>query len=642
MKLSVIIVNYNVRHFLEQALYSVLKSGSGVDMEVFVVDNNSVDNSVEMVRELFPSVKVIANKENLGFSKANNQAIRESAGEYVLLLNPDTVLQEDTLKKCCDFMDAHLDCGGLGVRMIDGKGKFLPESKRGLPTPAVALFKMTGLSAIFPKSRVFGKYHLKYLPETETHAVDVLSGAFMMLRKETLDKVGLLDEAFFMYGEDIDLSYRITLGGYLNYYFPGTTIIHYKGESTKKKSANYVKVFYNAMVLFARKHYNHNMAGWFAFFIAIAVRLRAILALLWRFLSALVMPLLDFAAVYAGYFLIARYWEIYNKYVRGFYPEEYYWLHIPAYVLALLLAVFISGGYDRPYLMRRVTRGAFFGAVVVFAAYAFLPKNMQFSRAILGLGSAWAMLALPLVRIVLQAIKTGKFDLEDRRGQRIMVVSGEKESRRIQELLAQSSVYYDFIGFVSPDENKPEGFLGNLKQITEVSDIFQINQVIFSAKDVPGASIMEAMSALSGADINFKIVPENSLVIIGSNSKNAPGEMYTIDIQFGIAQRQMQRKKRTLDLTCALLLWLLLPVTVLFQSGRKMLRFSGGIFLGKHTWVSYQGLPGSKGLPAMKPGLFHPSQAFNKPEQEANSNLAYARDYSVQKDLNILAKQFFA
>lgn len=272
MKLSVVIVNYNVVHFLEQALHSVFKAGTGLDMEVFVVDNNSVDNSVEMVKATFPTVKVIANKENVGFSRANNQAVRESQGEYVLLLNPDTVLREDTLTKCISFMDQTADCGGLGVRMIDGKGRFLPESKRGLPTPAVALYKMTGLAALFPKSRKFGRYHLKYIPENETHEVDVLSGAFMMLRKSVLDKIGLLDEAFFMYGEDIDLSYRITQAGFKNYYFPQTTIIHYKGESTKKKSANYVRVFYQAMVLFAQKHYNKKMAGWFAFFISIAIR----------------------------------------------------------------------------------------------------------------------------------------------------------------------------------------------------------------------------------------------------------------------------------------------------------------------------------------------------------------------------------
>ncbi len=256
MKLSVVIVNYNVEHFLEQCLLSVRKASKSVDMEVFVVDNISIDGSVEMVRQKFPEVILIANQDNVGFSKANNQAMRIAKGEYVLLLNPDTVVEEDTFIKVVDFMDAHPQAGGLGVKMIDGKGKFLPESKRGLPTPAVAFYKIFGLASLFPKSKKFGRYHLGFLDKEETNEIEILSGAFMLMRKETLDKVGLLDEAFFMYGEDIDLSYRIILGGYKNYYFPETKIIHYKGESTKKSSVNYVFVFYNAMIIFAKKHFS--------------------------------------------------------------------------------------------------------------------------------------------------------------------------------------------------------------------------------------------------------------------------------------------------------------------------------------------------------------------------------------------------
>ncbi|HOP13527.1 MAG TPA: glycosyltransferase family 2 protein, partial [Lentimicrobium sp.] len=243
MKLSVVIVNYNVKYFLEQCLHSVEAAIRDLDAEVFVVDNNSVDGSVEMVREKFPRIRLIANTVNTGFSVANNQAIRESSGEYVLLLNPDTVVELDTFTRSVEFMDAHPDAGGLGIKMVDGSGKYLPESKRGLPTPAVAFYKIFGLSALFPKSKIFGQYHLGYLDRDQTHVVDVLAGAYMMLRRETLEKTGLLDETFFMYGEDIDLSYRITKAGYKNYYYPGARIIHYKGESTKKSSINYVFVF---------------------------------------------------------------------------------------------------------------------------------------------------------------------------------------------------------------------------------------------------------------------------------------------------------------------------------------------------------------------------------------------------------------
>ena len=296
MKLSIIIVNYNVRHFLEQCLTSVYKAIPNVSAEVFVVDNNSPDDSVEMVRNNFPNVHLIHNKDNVGFSRANNQAIEISKGEYVLLLNPDTVVEEDTFENCIEFMDAHPDAGGLGVKMIDGSGKFLPESKRGLPTPSVSFYKIFGLSKLFPKSKKFAKYHLGYLDENETNEIEVLSGAFMWMRKSTLDKVGYLDETFFMYGEDIDLSYRIILGGYKNYYLPKVKIIHYKGESTKKGNLKYVFVFYNAMIIFSKKHFAKKAKA-FSFFINIAIYLRAFLAVLSRFAAKIRLPLTDIAVM---------------------------------------------------------------------------------------------------------------------------------------------------------------------------------------------------------------------------------------------------------------------------------------------------------------------------------------------------------
>jgi GT2 family glycosyltransferase len=275
VELSVIIVNYNVAYFLEQCLNSCLKAAEHADIEILVIDNNSVDGSEDMMREKFPDIPYIMNKENLGFSKANNQGMKMAKGRYVVLLNPDTVVEELTFRKTIDFMDAQPEAGGLGVRMLDGRGKFLPESKRGLPTPSVAFYKIFGLSAIFPKSKTFGKYHLGYLDEFQTHEVEILSGAFMLMRKSVLDEIGLLDEAFFMYGEDIDLSYRIVLAGYKNYYFPETRIIHYKGESTKKSSVNYVFVFYRAMVIFANKHFSQKNAKLFSVLINLAIYFRA-------------------------------------------------------------------------------------------------------------------------------------------------------------------------------------------------------------------------------------------------------------------------------------------------------------------------------------------------------------------------------
>ena len=288
MKLSVVIVSYNVKYHLEQCIRSVIKASDELEADIWVVDNASSDGSVEYLQAIFPDVHFISNTENVGFSRANNQAIRISEGEYVLLLNPDTIVAEDTLKGCVDFLDTHPTVGATGVRMLNADGTFAPESRRGLPTPFTSFCKMTGLSSLFPKSRTFGKYYMKYLDPDEANPIEVISGAFNMLRRSALDKIGLLDEDFFMYGEDIDLSYRMLLGGWQNYYLP-YYILHYKGESTAKTSFRYVHVFYNAMLIFFNKHFGKKYL-FLGYLIRLAVIIRAmmdmIIQLLLRILPA--------------------------------------------------------------------------------------------------------------------------------------------------------------------------------------------------------------------------------------------------------------------------------------------------------------------------------------------------------------------
>lgn len=258
-KVSIVIVNYNVCFFLEQCLHSVQAAISGIDAEIIVVDNNSTDGSVAYLRPKFPDVLFIENKSNTGFSKANNQALKQCQGEYILVLNPDTVIGEESIRTLCFFMDEHEKAGAAGVKMIDGCGIFLPESKRSFPTPWISFCKLFGLSKLFPNSRQFAAYSLPYLSHNKQHKVDVLAGAFMFIRHDALKKTGLFDEAFFMYGEDIDLSYRIKLSGYTNYYLP-ERILHYKGESTMHGNIKYIRAFYDAMLIFYKKYYPKS--GW--------------------------------------------------------------------------------------------------------------------------------------------------------------------------------------------------------------------------------------------------------------------------------------------------------------------------------------------------------------------------------------------
>lgn len=277
MKLTVVIVSYNVRSYLVQCLRSLAKALDGTDSEIYVVDNHSKDDTVEYLSSHFPEVQLVASPHNLGFARANNLAIRKSASEYVLLLNPDTVVAERTVREALDFMDAHPDAGALGVRMLDVTGASARESRRGLPSPMVAFYKMTGLCARFPKHPRLGHYYMGDLPWESPARIEVVSGAFCMLRREALDKVGCLDEDFFMYGEDIDLSYRILKGGYHNYYLP-SLILHYKGESTQKSSFRYVHVFYEAMLIFFKKHYS-GMSLLLSLPVKVAIYAKAFLAL---------------------------------------------------------------------------------------------------------------------------------------------------------------------------------------------------------------------------------------------------------------------------------------------------------------------------------------------------------------------------
>lgn len=285
MELSVIIVNYNVKYFLEQCLCSVKQAIQGIEAEVLVVDNASADDSIAYLQPKFPFVQFIQSPQNLGFAKANNLALQQAKGRYILFLNPDTIVAQDSFTQCMAFMQAHPLCGALGVRMIDGSGSFLPESKRSFPSPWVSFFKLTGLAQLFPHSAVFNRYALGHLAENQTQVVDVICGAFMMLTLQAAQQTRGFDEDYFMYGEDVDLSYRLQQLGYTNYYFAGTTIIHFKGESAGQNSYKHNRMFYKAMMIFVQKHYAKNRWSVFAVVLQLAIMLRGGFAFMGKLLQ---------------------------------------------------------------------------------------------------------------------------------------------------------------------------------------------------------------------------------------------------------------------------------------------------------------------------------------------------------------------
>ncbi|NBR14559.1 MAG: glycosyltransferase, partial [Crocinitomicaceae bacterium] len=617
--LSVVIVNYNVEYFLEQCLNAVRSASKELKVQVFVVDNNSIDGSVLMVQEKFPEVTVVANKDNVGFSKANNQAILMSDARYVLLLNPDTVIEEDTFLKTVNFMDEHPESGGLGVRMVDGKGVFLPESKRGFPTPAVSFYKIFGLSRIFPKSKTFGQYHLGYLSEFETNKVDVLSGAFMMLRSEMLDKVGLLDEMFFMYGEDIDLSYRIKLGGYENYYFAGTKIIHYKGESTKKSSVNYVFIFYKAMILFAKKHFSDKNAKLFSLAINLAIYFRASIAIANRFVSKVTLPFFDYVVYLSGLIALTNQWRMKDIH----FPHFAYWAIIPIYALVWLISSIFFGVYDKGASKSTIIKSTIIGTIGILTLYALFPKDWQFSRLYILIGSSWVIFANIFIRMLVNLYTNNTFSLPKAPKKRFAILGSEQEYKRVEFILTNTYPNIDIVEGIGLTELYPKA-AGLKNQIDQIIDIHKINEIIFCSKELTSKEIIDVMIQVNQREIDFKIAPPETSYLIGSNSIDTSGDLYSLNFN-AISKPENLRSKRFVDFIFSLVFIFVSPFVIWkYKNKARFIKNMVQVFLGKKTFVGYflSQNPNSKNLPHLKKGILRP---FNvSKDAEDDSNLFYA------------------
>lgn len=643
MKLSVIIVNYNVKYFLEQALLAAQKACAGMEADIWVVDNNSSDGSMELVESRFPEVQRIANKENVGFSKANNQAIRASTGEYVLLLNPDTVVAEDTFEKAIAFMDAHPQAGGLGIRMLDGAGRFLKESKRGLPTPKVAFYKMFGLSSLFKQSRKYGQYHLSFLDEHANHEVDILAGAFMLMRRSVLDEVGLLDEKYFMYGEDIDLSYRIKLAGYQNWYFAESAIIHYKGESTKKDSVNYVRVFYQAMAIFARQYFSPNSARLFGLLIQLGIFVRATIALLKRWSVLFFNPVLDALLIYGGMYVLKNFWEDNVKVEDGtIYPAIFMQVIVPIYVLLWVLSAYFSGAYDKPFRAAKLIRGLLVGTLAISAAYGFFPADHRYSRGLILVGAAWSILLTVSARALINLAFRGHSGLTAPPEKGTIVVGSAAETNRVHAILQRAGVKHKFLGFVSndPADASNEFYLGTIDNLPNILAALRVDELIFCGAELSNKDIISYFEKLGPVVEDLKIVPADSHYIIGSNSVDYPGDTYTPDFNLRITDSSSKRNKRVVDLCAGLLLIAGWPV--FFWAYPWQIRSLGLIatlLTGQRTLIGY---PAQTQLPRLKPALIDLAAEESNEALRLRIRKNYAKDYAALDDLRLLLLLFRA
>jgi GT2 family glycosyltransferase len=705
--ISVVIVNYNVREFLEQALESVERASAGLAVETFVVDNDSADGSVAMVRERFPAVRVIANDANVGFARANNQAIREARGRYLLILNPDTLLQENTLQALVGFMDRHPEAGAAGCRILNPDGTFAPESRRAFPTPAVAFYRLSGLSRLFPRSPVFGRYNLTYLPKDEVCEVDALSGSCMMVRRAALYEngrkgewengstassslpprspsppfplaqpggAGLLDEDFFMYGEDLDWCYRIQQAGWRIYYTPETQIIHYKGESTKKGELRYVRLFYGAMLRFVEKHLNgapeagpwrRSSSRLLALGIRAGIVVRALLTFLGGVARVLGAPVADGVLAFAAVVAAAAAWEALSD---ATFDEAFYTVVAPAYAAAAVAGVALAGGYRRGRTRRlRPALAGLAGAFLVIAALSFFVKTIAFSRAVLMLGFFGAAVLLTARRLARRR-RPGV--------RRVLLVGSAAEADRLQRLVRghprPGALLLGYVAEPAPakaggagdgagDAGGPAGRmpgrmpgtmprLGDLRHLRDLARLHAADDVVFAADALSNTAILGLMRQLRDLPVQLKILTSGRDRIIGKAS------IEDLSVPFVEAERAVAPlrggTRRLLDVPVAVVGVALHPLLRLLAraTGARRLRTLAaasarmpGVLAGRRALVGYD--PAGPHPPrdwGLSPGVVSILDSLDeRPASIVEAHRAYwfyARNQSLSLDVEILLR----
>lgn len=678
--ISLVIVNYNVKEFLANLLTSVDKARGNLVLETFVVDNDSSDGSISYLRRRFPHVTFIENRENVGFGRANNQAIQTATGKYTLLINPDTLIEEDTLRVMFEHMENHPNTGAAGCKILNPDGTFADESRRTIPTPWKALGKVLGLATLFPQSKMLAGYYMNWLDENTPSEVPVISGSFMFFRTDVLKELDGFDERFFMYGEDIDLCYRLSQTGKVIDYVPSTSIIHYKGESTKKDNIDYIIIFNKALYQFFEKHYSYSYTLLFRMIIVSGIVIRGIIGYAKTLLKRVSQPLIDLAILNILVFVafILRY---------GINPTEVLERYEPRYLVynvCIAVLYVIAGKYYDLYGSNRHSAAAVLKAtlfaIIGTAVITYFFREYAFSRWILIMAAISGALLLSTLRLIRKnRRKSEQFSTGQFQPSRILVVGlNDKTADLIRKIRGRVDWNYQIMGVVSalPESEMEEieriPMVGYINQIASLSRYHKVGQVFFLVDAVSHEQVLHAMTQLQGMDLVFKIVPNTLDYIIGKSNVEYLDNIPVVDVQLLYYTTWNRFAKRNFDLLLStILLALLTPLLIIpwlhtlrkrvdykFYTGEKSyttLRLGpignwvnlytklGYIFTGKISFVGAPMVPNRKeSMLYYKHGLtglrqYHESRSGPLEEGE-HFELHYLQNYSIWLDLDILAK----
>ncbi len=649
--LSIIIVSYNVKEFLQNLLQSINKSAGKLNVEVIVVDNASEDGTIESIAERFPEVKIIANETNVGFGKANNQAMKIAKGKYFLLINPDTIVREDTFTKMINFFESTPEAGMAGCKVLNPDGTLQLPCRRSFPGPWVSFTKISGLSKVFPKSKLFAKYNLTYLDENKTYTVDAISGSFMFLRREVYEKTAGFDEQFFMYGEDLDFCYRVKESGYKIYYYPETEIIHYKGESTKRSSIDETRVFYKAMSLFVEKHF---ASSWIVkILLKFAITFREGIAFVNKNKMIIIPAIIDFVGFMSLLFVAENIYKFRPNW-NGFPAETKPFVYIfPA--LFQLLVSSISGVYRRNLLsVSKTIVGLVIGLVLISSSTFFL-KQYAFSRAVVLITYVLVFTFFVSWRVVLKLFfKIGISDTVLK--QKTLIVGTGNLARSLYRKIKNSfQVRDNVVGFISRnmkevgytiEDNVP--VLGSTKNISKVIRDLKIEKVIFAPDEIPFSDIFEIVAKEQEGNVNFLIAGGELDYIVGKSAVTILENISLMEINYNIGSVSHRLNKRLFDIFFSIpVLLFIYPFVFLFskEKGSEFSRFvleMPKVFIGEKSIVGPKREINNNTFLLGKPGLtgfwYIENISSSDTSEIEKLDFYYAKNQNIWLDLDIVGK----